>query len=249
MMYVFSAGRGLSVVERSEIGRAIRDIDFLERERCSAEKSEVVEWAAEMLISNFKARRKFASEADQSADDARVFDGFLLALDGKPVKAVGEAVRLIIGRKTSLSPTWMPTATEVAGVVDDVTARWALDRARLERLLTLREELPAPPPVKMTGPERAAFEEKVAAIRARGRPGPVGPQEPRDQLDRRVKGTAAVVAECEARRAFRENETAARRRSVPSGGDMELPVESDPMPETYDSDMNSSRTGEGRTEQ
>lgn len=83
-------------------------------------------------------------ETDDASAAVRA-EGYLLALDGVPLFALREAVRLVLsGKAEGISPKWMPTSAQLRELTDKLSlpARW--HAVQLRRLLEAEVEREIP---------------------------------------------------------------------------------------------------------
>lgn len=95
---------------------------------------------------------------DDLREEARA-EGYLIALDGVPLFALREAVRLVLsGHAEGISPRFMPTSAELRRLVDELSrpARWHANQLR--RLLDADVER------EITPEERARVAERFQSL-------------------------------------------------------------------------------------
>jgi hypothetical protein len=206
-VYRYPEGGGMTAGERTAALASIAQLEARLAATVPDDGGTIAESVAEQVYASFKAR-------DGKSNEQTIYDGFLIALPGRAVAAVREAVRRIIRSEApaKYSRTFVPTAGELAELSMAIEDQWRLDRARLVRLLDLVEiepvEQPSRPTDAMLAAARAQVARSAEAITAE-----------RGQAVPRVSPAAAVAAETTARRSsvgerVEAAEAARRRRSM-----------------------------------
>lgn len=123
----------------------------LDRHLSDADAPEVAKCIA-VLQAQFPAR-----ETDDQSTAARA-EGYLLALDGVPLFALREAVRLVLsGKAEGVNTRWMPTSAQIRELADRLALPAKAHRVQLRRLLEAEVERAAPAGPRALPPEVQAF--------------------------------------------------------------------------------------------
>lgn len=158
-LYRFPAGRGLTANDRQVISFETFRLANLLAETVPNDGGRVVEEIAEQVCASFVAN-------DRNNADQAIYDGYAIALPGRAAAAVYEAVQRILRDEAppEYSRKFRPQPGEIAQLSRAVEKEWALERVRLERLLTLEEQPPSPPEPEMTEEERAAVRDRARRL-------------------------------------------------------------------------------------
>lgn len=161
--YAFPTGRGLTDAERGAIDALEDELsDRLADRVDEVDDVDVIREVANQVDASFKAREGQASAWT-------VFRGFVLALAGRSVPALREALRRLLNDEApaEYSRTFAPTPADLAKLTGEVEAEWKLERDRLLRLRSLPELEARPLERQPSEAEMADVRERAARLTGR----------------------------------------------------------------------------------
>ncbi len=203
-VYRFPAGKGLTANDRQAIAFETERLRGLLAETVPNDGGRVVEEIAEQVCASFAAN-------DRRNSDQAIYDGYAIALPGRAVVAVYEAVQRIMRDEAppEYSRKFRPQPGEIAQLSRAIESEWSLELRRLEQILTLAVHvLPSPEPA-MSEEQRAEIRERACRLIA----GAAGRRaEPVPRSDSGTSAGARVAADIARRKAKREDKGGAPPR-------------------------------------
>lgn len=158
-VYRFPVGKELTANDRQVIAFETARLRGLLVETVPNDGGQVVEQVAEQVCASFAAN-------DRRNSDQAIYDGYAIALPGRAVAAVYEAVQRIMRDEAppEYSRKFRPQPGEIAQLSRAIEREWSLELRRLEQLQTLAVHVLPPPEPEMTEEQRAEIRERARRL-------------------------------------------------------------------------------------